>query len=137
MSMAVSLEARVPLLDHKLLEFAARVPSSLKMRNGTTKYLLRQALNRYVPAPIVNGPKHGFTMPIGDWLRGPLKDLGSDLILGPQLHERGLFRRATLTKLWNEHQEGRRNHQHRLWTLLMLELWFRQFCDKTRRVAAA
>jgi asparagine synthase (glutamine-hydrolysing) len=137
MSMAVSLEARVPLLDHKLVEFAARVPSSLKLRRGTSKYLLRQVLERRVPARLLKGPKHGFTAPIGEWLRGPLKSLGSGLLLDGRLRERGLFQPSAVARLWHEHQSGRRDHRHRLWSLLMLELWFRQFADGTARKAAA
>jgi asparagine synthase (glutamine-hydrolysing) len=137
MSMAVSLEARVPLLDHKLLEFAARVPSSLKLRNGTGKYLLRRVLDRHVPRPLVEGPKHGFTAPIGEWLRGPLEAMGRDLLLDGRLEDRGLFQRAAVERLWTEHQSGRKDHRHRLWTLLMLELWFRQFADAARHEAAA
>jgi asparagine synthase (glutamine-hydrolysing) len=137
MSMAVSLEARVPLLDHKLLEFAARVPSSLKLRNGISKHLLRRALDRHVPRPMMQGPKHGFTAPVGAWLRGPLKELAADLLLDGRLDDRGLFRRAAIERLWNEHQEQRKDHTHRVWSLVMLELWFRQFADDARRAAAA
>jgi asparagine synthase (glutamine-hydrolysing) len=137
MSMAVSLEARVPLLDHKLLEFAARVPSSLKLNRGTSKYLLRKVLDRSVPRSLMNGPKHGFTAPIGDWLRGPLKGLASDLLLDGRLHQRQLFDTPAVSRLWNEHQSGRRDHRHRLWTLIMLELWFRQFADRPARQTAA
>jgi asparagine synthase (glutamine-hydrolysing) len=137
MSMAVSLEARVPLLDHKLLEFAARVPTSLKLRGGVSKYLLRRAIDRHVPRSLMNGPKHGFTAPIGPWLRGPLKSLAADLLLDGRLDERGLFRREALERCWNEHQQGRKEHPHRIWSLIMLELWFRQFADGARRAAAA
>jgi asparagine synthase (glutamine-hydrolysing) len=137
MSMAVSLEARVPLLDHKLLEFAARVPSSLKLRQGISKYLLRRAIDRHVPRSLMDGPKHGFTAPIGAWLRGPLKELASDLLLDGRLDDRGLFRREAVERLWNEHQQGRREHPHRIWSLIMLELWFRRFADDARRAAAA
>lgn len=137
MSMAVSLEARVPLLDHKLIEFAARVPSSLKLRRGVSKYLLRRVLDRHVPRSIVDGGKHGFTAPIGEWLRGPLKGMASDLLLSGRLDRRGLFCAPTLRRLWEEHQQRRRDHQHRLWAMLMLELWFRQCSDGTRRAAAA
>ncbi len=137
MSMAVSLEARVPLLDHKLLEFAARIPSSLKLRRGVSKHLLRRALDRRVPRRLMDGPKHGFTAPIADWLRGPLKGLAHDLLLDGRLEERGIFNAPVLARLWNEHQDGRRDHRHRLWSLLMLELWFRQFADGARRAAAA
>src|SRR5687767_10359481 len=85
MSMAVSLEAREPLLDHKLLEFAARVPSGLKLRNGRSKYLLRRALERRVPASILDRGKQGFAAPIGEWLRGPLAPMASDLLLDGRL----------------------------------------------------
>jgi asparagine synthase (glutamine-hydrolysing) len=138
MSMAVSLEARVPLLDHKLVEFAARVPSSLKLRGGVGKHLLRQVLHRHVPPSVLAGPKHGFTVPIAQWLRGPLEPLASALLFDGRLADRGLFRPAAISRLWQEHRSGRRDHCHRLWSLLMLELWFRQFADgEARRAAAA
>jgi asparagine synthase (glutamine-hydrolysing) len=137
MSMAVSLEARVPLLDHKLLEFAARVPASLKLRGGTSKYLLRRALERRVPRALFNGPKHGFTAPIARWLRGPLKPMARELLFDGQLADRGIFRESGVTQVWNEHQQGQRDHRHRLWSLVMLELWFRGFADRGRRAVAA
>ena len=137
MSMAVSLEARVPLLDHKLLEFAARVPSSLKLRRGVSKYLLRRVLERRVPRSITNGPKQGFTAPIAEWLRGPLKGLAADLLLDGRLKDRGIFHAPAVARLWDDHQQGRRDHRHRLWSLVMLELWFREFADGARRAAAA
>ena len=84
-----SLEARVPLLDHKLLEFAARVPASLKLRGGTSKYLLRRALERRVPRALFTGPKHGFTAPIARWLRGPLKPMARELLFDGRLADRG------------------------------------------------
>ncbi len=129
MSMAVSLEARVPLLDHKLLEFAATVPSGLKLKGGTSKYLLRRLLERRVPATIVNRPKHGFEAPIGTWLRGPLAPMANDLFLDGRLKERGIFDIAKVERLWREHRTGVRDHRHRLWSLVMLELWFRKFVD--------
>ena len=131
MSMAVSLEAREPLLDHKLLEFAARVPSSLKLRNGRSKYLLRRALERRVPQSILDRAKRGFEAPIGAWLRGPLKDMTSDLLLDGRLRDRGIFNQREIARLWDEHRSGRSDHRHRLWQLVMLELWFRQFIDGT------
>jgi asparagine synthase (glutamine-hydrolysing) len=133
MSMAVSLESRVPLLDHQLMEFAATVPSSLKLRGRTSKYLLRRILERRVPSAIVNGPKHGFTVPVGEWLRGPLASMTTDLLFDGRLASRGLFRADGLRRLWNEHRTGRRDHRHRLWSLLMLELWFREFIDGRSR----
>jgi asparagine synthase (glutamine-hydrolysing) len=129
MSMAVSLEARVPLLDHKLIEFAARVPSGLKLRRGVSKYLLRRVLDRSVPRSILEGPKHGFTAPIGEWLRGPLKNLATELLLDGRLKDRGIFQAPTVARLWQEHLQGQHDHRHRLWSLVMLELWFRQFAD--------
>jgi asparagine synthase (glutamine-hydrolysing) len=131
--MAVSLESRVPLLDHQLIEFAARVPSSMKLRGRTSKYLLRRILERHVPPAIVNAPKHGFTVPVGEWLRGPLAPLTTDLLFDGRLASRGLFRADGLRRLWNEHRTGRRDHRHRLWSLLMLELWFREFIDGRSR----
>jgi asparagine synthase (glutamine-hydrolysing) len=129
MSMAVSLEAREPLLDHKLLEFAARVPSGLKLKNGRSKYLLRRALERRVPHSILERGKQGFAAPIGEWLRGPLVPMASDLLLDGRLRTRGIFNPVEVSRLWDEHQSRRADHRHRLWQLLMLELWFRQFID--------
>jgi asparagine synthase (glutamine-hydrolysing) len=129
MSMAVSLEARDPLLDHRLLEFAATVPTSLKLKNGRSKYLLRRLLERHVPASIVDRPKQGFAVPVGDWLRGPLSHMATDLLQDGRLRERGIFDAAAIRTLWTEHQSRERDHGHRLWSLMMLELWFRQFVD--------
>jgi asparagine synthase (glutamine-hydrolysing) len=134
MSMAVSLEAREPLLDHKLLEYAATVPTSLKLKDGRGKYLLRRLLARRVPSAIVDRPKHGFEAPVGEWLRGPLAPLVTDLLLDGRLRRRGIFNERSVASLWREHRTGERDHRHRLWSLVMLELWFRQFVD--RRAAA-
>ena len=129
MSMAVSLEAREPLLDHKLLEFAARVPVALKLKNGRSKYLLRRNLERRVPRHIVERGKSGFAAPIGDWLRGPLAEMTASLLLDGRLRDRGLFNDAEVRRTWDEHRTGRAEHPHRLWQLVMLELWFRTFID--------
>jgi asparagine synthase (glutamine-hydrolysing) len=137
MSMAVSLEARVPLLDHKLLEFAARVPSGLKLRRGTSKHLLREALHRQVPRDMFQAPKHGFTAPVASWLRGSLRGCAHDLLFDGRLQRRGLFEPRAVERLWQQHQQGRVDHQHRLWSLVMLELWFRAFADRARARAAA
>jgi asparagine synthase (glutamine-hydrolysing) len=130
MSMAVSLEARDPLLDHRLLEFAATVPTALKLRDGRGKYLLRKALQRRVPAEILERGKHGFEAPIGEWLRGPLAPMADALLADGRLRDRGIFEPRELTRLWQEHRDGRADHRHRLWQILMLELWFRQFIDQ-------
>ncbi|CAN5659424.1 amidotransferase 1, exosortase A system-associated [soil metagenome] len=137
MSMAVSLEAREPLLDHKLLEFAARVPMSLKLKNGQTKFLLRRILERHVPREITERGKRGFEAPIGRWLRGPLAGMTQELLLDGRLRDRGVLEQREVTRLWNEHRTGRAEHPHRLWQLVMLELWFRRFIDGTPAPAGA
>ena len=129
MSMAVSLESREPLLDHTLLEFAATVPTALKLKNGRSKHLLRRLLERRVPASIVDRPKQGFEAPTGEWLRGPLAPMVNDLLLDGRLRNRGVFQDHEIVRLWREHRSGRSDHRHRLWSLVMLELWFRQFLD--------
>ncbi len=135
--MAVSLEAREPLLDHKLLEFAATVPTALKLKDGRGKYLLRKLLARRIPQPIVDRPKHGFEAPIGEWLRGPLVDAVNDLLLDGRLRARGIFNDRTIADMWREHRTGARDHRHRLWSLVMLELWFRQGVDRGSAAEAA
>jgi asparagine synthase (glutamine-hydrolysing) len=130
MSMAVSLEAREPLLDHRLLEFAATVPSSLKIRNGRGKHLLRKVLQRRVPHAILERGKHGFEAPIGEWLRGPLAPMADALLADGRLRDRGIFDGPEVARLWSEHRAGRADHRHRLWQLVMLELWFRRFVDR-------
>ncbi len=137
MSMAVSLEARVPLLDHKLVEFAASVPIDLKLRGGRGKYLLRRFLENRIPRDILERPKHGFEAPTGEWLRGPLAPMAADLLLGPRFRSRGIFSPTAVARIWNEHRTGRRDHRHRLWSLLMLELWFRRFIDRSVEAAQA
>jgi asparagine synthase (glutamine-hydrolysing) len=137
MSMAVSLEAREPLLDHKLLEFAASVPTSLKLKNGRSKYLLRRLLERRIPRSIVDRPKHGFEAPIGAWLRGPLAPMVDSLLLDGRLRDRGIFDEGAVAALWREHRSRRQDHRHRLWSLVMLELWFRQFVDGQTSPASA
>jgi asparagine synthase (glutamine-hydrolysing) len=134
MSMAVSLEARDPLLDHRLLEFAASVPSSLKIKDGRGKYLLRKVLQRRVPAGILERGKQGFAAPIGEWLRGPLAPMTDALLADGRLRDRGIFDDREVTRLWSEHRAGRADHRHRLWQLIMLELWFRRFIDEAPAV---
>jgi asparagine synthase (glutamine-hydrolysing) len=136
MSMAVSLEAREPLLDHKLLEFAARVPMSLKLKDGQSKYLLRRILDRKVPRSIVERGKRGFAAPIGEWLRGPLAGMTHELLTDGRLRDRGVLDAREVTRLWDEHRTRRAEHPHRLWQLVMLELWFRQFIDQAPAAAA-
>ena len=136
MSMAVSLESREPLLDHRLLEFAATIPASLKLKAGRSKYLLRRLLERRIPKSIVDRPKHGFAAPITRWLRGPLAPMVDALLTDGRLRDRGIFEERTIARLWDEHRTGAVDHCHRLWSLVMLELWFRQFVDVTNTTGA-
>lgn len=133
MSMAVSLETREPLLDHKLLEYVATIPASLKLHNGTTKYLLKELLRQRLPASILERPKQGFSAPVGRWLSGPLETMGHDLLFDGRLAQRGVLRDSAVRTLWSEHRSGQVDHQHRLWAVLMLELWFREFIDGAPR----
>ena len=122
-SMAIALEARVPLLDHRMVEFAWALPRRAKLRQGTSKWLLRQVLYRYVPAALIERPKMGFAIPLAEWLRGPLRDWAEALLDEQRLRETGLVNAGRVRALWEEHIDGRRNHQHLLWDILMLEAW--------------
>ncbi len=125
-SMAVSLEVRPPLLDHRVVEFAFSLPLHLRLRGGETKWLLRRVLDRYVPRKLVERPKMGFAIPLADWLRGPLRDWAEDL-LDPQYLGGGLLDVRAVRTLWNAHLVGRRNQAYALWTILMFEAWRRRW----------
>ena len=129
MSMAVSLECRAPLLDHKLLEFLATVPPDLKLNNGTTKYLLKKLLRKKVPSTILDRKKQGFRLPIEVWLKNELKEFTEDIILGKTFHDRGLFNRVFVEKMWSDFITGRRDYAHHIWQLLILEVWFQKYID--------
>ncbi len=122
-SMAVALEARVPLLDHRVVELAWRLPHEAKIRGGTTKWLLRQVLYRHVPRALVERPKMGFGVPLADWLRGPLRDWAETLLTEQRLREGGLLDAGRVRQVWQAHLSGHHNWQYLLWDVLMLESW--------------
>jgi asparagine synthase (glutamine-hydrolysing) len=123
-SMAVALEARPPFLDHRVVEFAWRLPPHLLVRNGRSKWILRRVLDRYVPRDLIERPKQGFGVPLADWLRGPLRDYAGDLI-GSADFGGGLLHPEPARRLLREHLSGRASHEYALWTLLMFEAWRR------------
>jgi asparagine synthase (glutamine-hydrolysing) len=131
-SMHYSLEARSPLLDHELMELAASAPPELKLRGREKKVGFRAALRGWVPDEILDRPKRGFELPIADWLRGELGSFARDVLLDPQTRHRGLLNPAYADDLLKRHIGGCEDHSRQIWTLLVLELWQREFIDRTR-----
>lgn len=126
-SMATSLEVRVPLLNHRLIEFALGLPAHARMRGGQGKWLLRQLLYKYVPQALVDRPKAGFSVPIGLWLRGPLRAWAEDLLSETALRESGVLNAAGVSRRWREHVEGRADWSYPLWSVLMFQAWRRRW----------
>lgn len=132
-TMANSLEARSPFLDRDLAEFAATLPTDLKLRGRESKYILKRALADLVPAENMYRAKQGFAVPIAGWFRGELREYLADHLLGPRFAARGLFKPEVVRRLIDDHQQGRADYAHHLWVLLMLELWFREYIDRAAR----
>tara|TARA_Y100001937_G_scaffold72490_1_gene98619 strand:+ start:6412 stop:8331 length:1920 start_codon:yes stop_codon:yes gene_type:complete len=126
-AMAVSLETRVPFLDHKVFEHAWRLPLSVKIRNGQSKWCLRKILYKYVPKKMIERPKMGFSMPLDVWLRGPLKGWAEALLEDNRLRDEGFFNADIIREMWQEHLSGKRNWQYHLWDVLMFQSWYEKY----------
>jgi asparagine synthase (glutamine-hydrolysing) len=131
MSMAASIESRVPFLDHPLTEWVAALPQTMKLRGTTTKWILRQAMQGKLPPPILTRRKMGFPVPVGSWLRGPWRPLLNEYVTGSRVRDRGFFEASVIERLVSEHVRGV-NHTERLWSLLTFEIWARIFLDGER-----
>ena len=128
-SMAVSLEARSPFLDHKVIEFAASLPEAIKIRGAETKYLLKKVASRVVPPEVLYRKKMGFGVPLTHWFRGALKDYLREVLLSEKSLKRGLVKPEAVRNFVEQHTTGKQDFTNQLWTLLMLELWFQRFID--------
>jgi asparagine synthase (glutamine-hydrolysing) len=129
-TMANSLEARVPFLDHQLMEFIATIPPRLKLKGTITKYILKEAFSDFLPPPILTRKKMGFGVPVSRWFRNELKDYAYGILLDPRTINRGYFKKDGLERLLSDHIELRYDHSAKIWALLFLEMWFRVFIDK-------
>jgi asparagine synthase (glutamine-hydrolysing) len=126
-AMSVSLETRVPLLDHRVVEFAARLPLHLKIRDGKGKWILRQILYQHVPREMIERPKTGFAIPLGQWMRGPLREWAETLLSESRLASEGFLDASLVRQRWEEHLSGRRDWQYQLWNVLMFQSWLEEF----------
>ena len=124
--MAVSLETRVPYLDHRVAELAARIPLHMKVRGGRGKHILRELLYREVPRELFDRPKVGFAIPVGDWIRGPLRPWAEDLLDASRMAGEGWFDPAIVQRRWKDHLSGRRDSTPALWAVLMFQSWLRE-----------
>jgi asparagine synthase (glutamine-hydrolysing) len=132
-SMAVSLESRAPLLDHRVVELAWRLPLSYKVRNGRGKWILREVLYRHVPRDLVDRPKAGFGVPINGWLRGPLRGWADELLDESRLNDQGLFNPTIVRILWRHFLEERLHYGYQFWVLLMFQAWFEKVIARGSR----
>src|SRR5205085_10442950 len=128
MSMAASIESRVPFLDHRLVEMACALPERMKLRGLETKYILRQAMKEVLPQEIINRKKMGFPVPVGTWLRGEYRQVVEEYVLSERARSRGLFNAGYVRELVGRHEAGE-NHAERLWMLINFEIWQRCFVD--------
>src|SRR4029078_11491720 len=128
MSMATSIESRVPFLDHKLVEFTCSLPERLKLRGGTTKFILRESMKGVLPEQILSRSKMGFPVPIAAWFRGPYRSIIDEYVLSERARARGIFEPEVVREIVRRHQDGE-NHDERLWSLVNFEIWQRQFFD--------
>jgi asparagine synthase (glutamine-hydrolysing) len=133
-SMAVSLEVRAPFLDRRVAEFAASLPPHYKLRGRQTKYILKRAIEDYLPPFVTRRGKKGFGVPVAEWLKGKLRPLARDLLSPERVRKAGVFNPDYITKLQDEHERGVANHRKLLWTLLMFELWHESFVETPRRI---
>jgi asparagine synthase (glutamine-hydrolysing) len=122
-AMGTSLETRTPFLDHRVVELAWQLPLNMKLRNNQGKWALRQILYKYVPRELIERPKQGFGVPLGEWLRGPLKEWAEELISEERLRREGYFNSDPIRSKWFEHLSGVRNWEHSLWAVLMFQAW--------------
>jgi asparagine synthase (glutamine-hydrolysing) len=128
-TMASSLEARSPFLDHELMELAASLPADMKVRGRETKVILRSALRGWIPDEILDAPKRGFRLPLGDWFRGELREFTREVLLDARATARGYFDQSYVRELLDRHVRAVQDHSQGIWTLLMFELWHREFVD--------
>jgi asparagine synthase (glutamine-hydrolysing) len=126
-SMAVSLETRLPYLDEQIVKFATSVPLKMRFRAGKGKWLLRKLLYRYVPVNIIERPKMGFGVPIGDWIKGPLVEWAEPLINQQRLSREGYFNSQAVGEMWQQHLSGRYDRTHELWNILMFQSWLERW----------